>query len=321
MTRTLVGADVRGFYSALGIHLSTWAHSDATVRCFAQPEAHRREDRHPSCSVSLVHGAWRCHGCGARGGAFDAAVSVGHSDRSAIDLMVRHGLIERRDPRPGSAPRRTAVLGSGHASHVPSRTPQLGVTRHDIARWQSHLEARPALIGRLAAERGWRYATMRELRLGLQGNAITIPVSDERGTLVGVQRYQPWPAGIDPKMRAVAGSVRQLLPHPAAEPARRLLLVEGEPDMIAARSRGLTAIAIPGVDCWRAEWAPWFVGRTVTIVPDADRAGRALASAVADDLRALADVHVVDIAAHRDDGYDLTDWLLDHPSSTLQELR
>ena len=127
-------------------------------------------------------------------------------------------------------------------------------------------------------------------------------------------RYQPWPQPGEPKMLAAAGSRRALLPHPAAEPSTHVLLVEGEPDMIAARSRGLPAIAVPGVDGWRREWMTLFSGRAVTIAADADRQGRALAAQIAKDLAECADVVVADLASDREDGYDLTDWLLEHPT-------
>lgn len=112
-------------------------------------------------------------------------------------------------------------------------------------------------------------------------------------------------------MLAARGSRRSLLPHPAAEASEQVLLVEGEPDMIAARSQGLPAIAVPGVDGWRAEWVQLFVGREVTIITDADRQGRKLASAIASDLAGTAEATVLDLAPERNDGYDLTDWLLE----------
>src|ERR1700744_4268326 len=96
MTQTLTGADIRGFYSALGIELPARARTDASVRCFAAPEEHRRNDRVPSCSINLVHGAWHCHACGASGGAFDAAMARGYAKREAIALMVSHGLTSHR---------------------------------------------------------------------------------------------------------------------------------------------------------------------------------------------------------------------------------
>jgi DNA primase len=102
-----------------------------------------------------------------------------------------------------------------------------------------------------------------------------------------------------------------LLPHPAIEASREVLLVEGEPDMVAARSHNLPAIAVLGVECWRAEWAPLFAGRRVTIVMDADARGRALGAQIAFDLGGYAEVTAVDVAPDRSDGYDITDLLRD----------
>ena len=62
MTGTLPGADVRGFYQALGIELSGWAQREASVACFAAPDAHAHGDRDPSCSVNVETGAWHCWG-------------------------------------------------------------------------------------------------------------------------------------------------------------------------------------------------------------------------------------------------------------------
>jgi hypothetical protein len=90
---------------------------------------------------------------------------------------------------------------------------------------------------------------VRAFELGIDGDRITIPVRNEQRRLVGLLRYRPWGSGRGgPKMLAAPGSRRQLLPHPCAEPARQLLLVEGEPDMLAARSHGLPAIALPGIE-------------------------------------------------------------------------
>lgn len=81
--------------------------------------------------------------------------------------------------------------------------------------------------------------------------------------------------------------------------------------MIATRSCGLPAIALPGVDSWKDEWAPMFAGRRIAIVMDCDRQGRAVAQRVAHALADVALVRIVDLAPDRNDGYDLTDWLLD----------
>ena len=100
---TLPGADVRGFYRALGIELPGWAKREAPVGCFADPGAHAHGDRDPSCSVNVESGAWHCWGCGAAGGAYDAALACGRQPREAIDLMIAHGLTTRRAGPPKRA--------------------------------------------------------------------------------------------------------------------------------------------------------------------------------------------------------------------------
>ncbi len=310
MTQTLSGADIRGYYAALGIQLSGWARTEATVRCFADPDAHRRADRDPSCSVNLEHGAWHCHSCGAKGGAFDAATKCGHSERGAIDLMVAYGLTEHRAyKRPGRRTRPHARTSPPRSSEP--RQKALRETDEAVVRWQAALAADIDLIHKLTRDRGWLYATMLDLELGVDRGRITIPVRDDKRRLIGLLRYQPWPQPGEPKMLAAPGSRRTLLPHPAAESSARVLLVEGEPDMIAARSRGLPAIAVPGVDGRQDAWLPLLAGRQVIIVMDCDEQGRTAAAAIANRLASISDARAIDLAPDRNDGYDLTDWLLD----------
>jgi hypothetical protein len=320
-TLTLPGADIRGYYSELGIQLPERARLEAPVRCFADPAAHRREDRDPSCSVNLASGAWQCHACGARGGAYDAALAKGNSPRSAIDLMIARGLIERRSqirsarellcepagsrkmPAYASAPKRREEDGRSCMT--------LHASEQDVSRWQTELSRRPSLMETLLHERGWRLDTIRAVELGLDRGRITIPIRNARGQLRGVLRYQPAPSG-RPKMLAVPGTRLGLVPHPVAETSGRIVLVEGPPDMIAARSRGLPAIAVPGDHAWQAAWSRLLAGRKVTIVMDADRMGREAAQRILHDLAGHADAQNVDLDPGRDDGYDLTDWLVEH---------
>jgi DNA primase len=189
------------------------------------------------------------------------------------------------------------------------------VTERDIARWQAALSRRPSLLAQLTNERGWRHETMRTLELGIDRGRITIPIRNGRGLLRGVLRYQP-PQNGRPKMLAAPGTRLGLTPHPAAETSQRILLVEGPPDMIAARSQGLPAIAVPGDHAWQPKWAQLLAERHITIVMDADRQGRAAAQRIARDLAEVADPRIVDLAPGRTDGYDLTDWLIDSPSPT-----
>jgi hypothetical protein len=82
--------------------------------------------------------------------------------------------------------------------------------------------------------------------------------------------------------------------------------------MIAARSCGLAAIAVPGTEAWRTGWAELLAGRGVTVVMDCDAPGRKAAQTIAADLRGVAaTVEVVDLWPGRGDGYDLTDRILE----------
>jgi len=262
---TLPGADIRGYYAALGIELLAWSQEQASVRCFADPDSHSHGDRHPSCSVSLTTGAWKCHGCGAYGGAYDAALARGHTPRTAMQLKITHGLTE-----PRSTPTRQAGPGSARQPR-PDQHVALGpqalaarsrftIAERDIQRWQQVLGRRPALLTALTRERGWSYETMRELGLGLDQlcQRITIPIRDHDGQLQGLLRYDPAPIRHGHKMRAAPGTHLGLIPHPARLPDCELLLCEGPADMLAARAAQLPAIAVPSATAWRREWTEQF---------------------------------------------------------------
>jgi len=319
---TLPGADIRGYYTALGIDLPAWTQEQASVRCFADPDAHQHEDRNPSCSVNLTTGAFNCHGCSAHGGAYDAALARGHTPRAAIDLMITHDLADRRTqttgrqaaPGPIRRPRRDQAA----VPAAPQRAARARFTiaERDIQRWQQALARRPGLLEALTRDRGWRYETIRDLELGFDQlcQRITIPIRDPHGQLQGLLRYDPSPNRRGPKMRAAPGTRLGLIPHPDRVQTRGLLLCEGPSDMLAAQSARLPAIAIPSATAWRTEWTQYFQGHSLTIATDADPAGRHAARTITHDLTNLGiPSHTVDVAPRRNDGYDLSDWLADHP--------
>jgi hypothetical protein len=308
---------VHAFYTALGVELPVWSRREAPIGCFAAPEAHNRGDRNPSCSVSMASGAWNCHGCGACGGAYDAAIALGHTPRSAMDLLIAHSLAEPRTVSP-RVPSATSCVQRSPARPAPPqlrRRPPLTWDEGDVQLCAERLDADSRLARRLILGRAWAPRVMRALELGLDGALITIPVRGAHGELLGVLRYDPF-GRRDPKMRAVKGTQMGLIPHPARERAERILLVEGPPDMIAARSCGLAAIAIPGTRAWQPSWAPLLADRDVTVVMDCDPAGRRAAQDIAADLGSIAaTIEIADLWPERDDGYDLTDRILERRSA------
>ena len=113
-----------------------------------------------------------------------------------------------------------------------------------------------------------------------------------------------------------------LCPHPATEQSAMIVLVEGPPDLAAARSRGLPAVAISHDHAWGPQCAELLAGRFVTVLMSAHPAGRAAAQRIAEDLdNVAAAVAVADFAPSREDGYELNEWLADHSDLSDVALR
>ena len=305
----MTATDVANFYQALGIQLPQQASRNVTVHCFAHPDAHQNGDRNPSCSVNLITGAWNCHGCGAHGGAYDAAIATGHTPRSAMQLLTEHELAEPRRRLSPAERSREKLLPPVEIGRTDGA--RLAADESDVCRWAEALDANNRLLRRLILERGWSTRVLRDLGVGFDGSRITIPVRSQQNVLRGVLRYDPF--GLrGPKMLAIQGTKLGLIPHPRLVRSERIVLVEGPPDMIAARSCGLAAIAVPGTNTWQPSWASLLVGKHVTIVMDCDPPGRHAADRIARSLNALATANeVVDLCQDRHDGYDLTDRILE----------
>ena len=167
----------------------------------------------------------------------------------------------------------------------------------------------------------WSRATLLELGCGWERGRVIIPIRDGHGGVRGLLRYAR-SRDRAPKVLAARGTRLGLIPHPCTESSGWVVLVEGPPDMISARSRGLPAIAVPGDDAWEPGWARLLAGRRVSVVFDCDRAGRPAAARIAADLKAVGvRGSIVDLARGRTDGYDLTAWLAERESLGARELR
>ena len=217
--------DVRAFYSALGIELPGWPKLEAPVRCFAHPDAHNHGDRSPSCSVNLASGAWNCHGCGAHGGAYDAALALGHSPRSAMELLIAHGLAEPRTPRPAAAPARPRHQPRPATPHRREPAATLAADEQTFESWAETLDANSRLIRRLRSSEHGRRGSSEHCR-----SDSTAPGSRSRSvTRTGPSRHPPLRPvrPTRPKDARRSGTRLGLIPHPASEPSRRIILVEG----------------------------------------------------------------------------------------------
>jgi hypothetical protein len=314
---------VRGYYSALGVQLPGWASENVSCRCFANPGAHSHEDRNPSCSVSLQSGAFKCHACGAEGGAFDAATALGRSDRAAMDLLIEHGLEERRSRGVSATRTRTPRSRPAPASLRPPARRPLQAGEHDLRDWREALARQPWPLPALRAQHRdlWTRAALTELGCGWDGQRIIFPIRSADGALQGVLRYASRHDRTS-KALAIPGTVLGPIPHPAAIDSPLLIAIEGLPDLVAARAQRLPAFAIPGTQSWRSSWVASFAGRTVITLMDCDAEGRSAAARIRRDLTAAGiAVHSLDLDPDRDDGYDLSDRLSGHPEERGQALR
>src|SRR5262249_24651130 len=103
------------------------------------------------------------------------------------------------------------------------------------------------------------------------------------------------------------------LPELVAATAGTIVYIcEGEKD--ADNLGALGFVATTASEGSKAKWdpalTPWFEGRRIVILPDADETGRAHGQKVARALQSVAaSVKVVELYPERTDGSDVSDWL------------
>lgn len=279
------GGSVLEFYAQLGVELKDNGGEEASVRCFANPSAHNRDDRNPSCSVNLLTGLFHCKGCGESGNAYSAAIALGRPEAYARQLARSHGLFLETAPE-----------------KLKDR-PKLPTERR-LEIWRKALRENQPVLTRLHELKGWTPRGLFRRDIGWDGERLTFAVRNQKFKIAGLVRYLP---GGSPKSLAAPGSKRDLFPPPEAIRRRRpIFLCEGEPAVISIQSCGFYAVGVPGAGAWRREWAQRLVSRRVVVLPDCDSQGRALAERVAAD---VPGAQVVDLEPGRDDGSDIGDWV------------
>jgi hypothetical protein len=114
----------------------------------------------------------------------------------------------------------------------------------DLAGWQDTLAADVDVITELARQHAWSMPRCSNLELGVDRARITIPVRDAERRLIGLLRYQPAPRCGELKMLpqpGLAGRIFRTRGRTFGESPTS----SGETHTVAARSRGLPAIAVP----------------------------------------------------------------------------
>lgn len=280
-----VGGRVREFYAEVGVELPGASTAEASIKCFTNAHGHSHDDRNPSCSINLMTGLWKCHGCDQAGNPYQAAVALGYSEQRARELAKSFGLF----------------LEPVREKDSPTRRPSLP-TEPQLRKFRERMMASPLILARLQELKGWTPRAIVRCGLGWDGERIVFTIRDRNLKKVGVVRYLP---GGKPKTKALPGSKRLLFPPPEVfARGRPVFLVEGEPDAVSVRSCGCQAVAVPGVSSWRMEFAQRLARFSVVVLPDCDRQGRDLAERV---VGMLPRARVVDLEPGREDGYDVGD--------------
>jgi DNA primase len=281
-----------------GIDLGDFLVELTRIECrgFAYPcpnPQHDQTGKTPPVTLSPSGGyqVFKCHGCGAAGTAVDALMY-------ARGIPVGDAMRELGQRQPGARRR-----------PQPVREPAPLPTEAQVAEWARRLLERPALLERLRELRGWTQEAIEALGVGFDGKRITIPVRDRTGALVNVLRYTPSPKDDAPKLIALRGRPRDLVPAPGTLQGGDVWIVEGEPDAIAAHSLGLAAVAIPGVEfAKRLDPERFRAFDRAIVLLDCDQPGRDAAGAIAQTLANAGNkVKAIDLDPSRDDGYDLGD--------------
>ena len=116
-----------GLYARYGIRLPTRSSAGrlGQVRCFTG----RHQDRHPSCSVHLESGGFRCFTCNVGGGVLTALAYLGEPDRDrAREVAIEYGILQP-DARParqlaGPASRHRWCCSPGADGRAPAPGPR-----------------------------------------------------------------------------------------------------------------------------------------------------------------------------------------------------
>jgi hypothetical protein len=171
-------------------------------------------------------------------------------------------------------------------------------------------------------QRGLTRHTIRQYRLGFDGRAIVIPVTDGRQRVVNIRRRFLSPQADGPKITGLRGRAARL--YPGGERRRTLLLGEGEFDVLLARQHGLPAVTSTAGTSWSSSWDRHIRRRRVVVLYDAGEQSFQLACDRARKLVAAGamDAWAIDLRqAGLADGEDLTDWFLTYNFSVEKLIR
>jgi len=259
----------------------------------------------PSFGFNPVTGSWRCHGCGKSGGAADFLGEItisGYNSENKQHLAESLDMLGKKVPEMKS--RKKVKKRSDTSGQLPDH--------EQIEKWRIDLGGNSAAMTMAIDSRMWSKPVMDELNIGIQmvmgGFRFTIPVTIS-GEIVNVRKYN---TEMSPKIMGIRGhNGTNFFPEKALD-EKKVYIVEGEPDCLAARSAGLNAMTFTG----GAGNVPADIHRIkdhqVVIIYDSDDAGIKGAKRVSQAiLKYTRQVKILDITRSSSTANDITDAILD----------
>jgi hypothetical protein len=279
---------------------------DEEQRAYCPRHEEPGESNSPSASFNWGKGVWYCQSCEGTG---------------RIDVLIRDLKTKRGDVAP---PRRRARSREERPAKEPANTEL--PTENQLMAWHSRLAGLPERMTTLLQKRGLSEDVVDEFLIGWDGYRYTIPIRDAEGALVNVRRYKPDTSKVNDKMISIAGhGTGRIWPMDQLRAAdvKKVVLTEGEMDMLCGRSFGLpTWTHTSGAGAFPREAGELFGGKDVYVCYDCDDAGRAGARRTARIVHPYASmVCIVDLKLDTKGG-DLTDFFVSqgHPLADFEAM-
>lgn len=260
------------------------------------------ESTSPSASFNFDKNVWNCLGKCSQGG----SIWKLKQDLEKQGILKPQLELSKTQKRSGG---RFASAKDKAKDNKPVTDP---IDPEKVTAWSRKLFSASLYLAQLIEERGLTEATIKEWKLGWDGNRYTIPVYDKNGTLVNVRRYtmNPGPKGDKVLNITGHGSARLFRPDILKE-NDEIVVCEGEMDCIILNQYGIPAVThTGGAMTFSNSWAVEFSGKKVWICYDNDDAGRKGAARTGKMLAAFADnVYGIDIPLP-EKGADVTDYFV-----------
>ncbi len=256
-------------------------------------------DNNPSLTVNLRKGVYYCNTCHSKGNVHTMLRYIENIGSEEAWFKLGDSLnIQRPD---GTRPTRPDI--------------EPGLIQHYH---KALMELTGPIREVLRVRRGLLDETLRQFRIGWDGDRITIPIYNEYNTVVNFRRYK-WNSTNDQwkvlnyvdENENSYGEVRIFgIERVLDEDIDYIVWCEGEMDRLCAEQHGFpTACATSGAGTWRPEWTRLFRGKKrVYLAQDNDEAGRIATAKLCEKLYRVVDVYMIQWPEDFPEKGDITDF-------------